>query len=404
MEPDVKMRVLFVDDQPNIVQGLQRMLRSHRNLWDMVFASGSIEALRELASAPFDVIVTDMRMPIMNGAELLQEVRIQHPQTVRIALSGHTDRELILEAVQSTHQFLAKPCDAEVLKQTLSNCNSHANLLKNAELRKIICQTQSVPSLPSAYQGVMEALDEDNPDIHRIGSIIATDMGMSAKCLQLVNSAFFGVPRGACAPEQAVVLLGIDSLRTLLKSPQICTIFPCDNMQNLDIDDLWSHNVVTAKLSHKIAEHEGLSASQCDAAYVSGLLHDVGKLILAGLYPQLYDQLSTWSGIESCKMEKDQFGDSHDVIGGYLLSLWGYHSDMVEAVAYHHMPSNATLDRSDLLTIIHIANYIAQEYTFENGASANILDEEYLRAVGAWDRIDDWRALAPEIMMNGVYR
>jgi putative nucleotidyltransferase with HDIG domain len=370
----------------------------------MTFASGSIEALRELSSNQFDIIVTDMRMPIMNGAELLDEVRSLHPQTVRIALSGHTDRELIFQAVASTHQFLAKPCDPEVLKNTIYNCINQRHLVKHQGLKLQICQTQSVPSQPSAIETVMEALDSPEPDINRIGAIVATDIGMSAKALQLVNSAFFGAPRGACLPEQAVVLLGVESLRELFKNPQICTTFPCDRVKNLDLDEMWTHNVLTAKLSKAIAVYENLTSAQADSAYVAGLLHDVGKMILAAMEPEQYDKIAGWSGTPARNKEIEIFGESHDVIGAYLLGLWGYSPNMVEAVGWHHYPSQSVMGKSKLLTIVHAADYIAQEYAFDNEVPTKELDKEYMIADGSMDKLESWRTLAPEIMMNGVYR
>jgi len=115
--PD-KKRVLFVDDEPRILDGRRRMLRSMRHEWKMSFAETGQEALAILANQPFDVVVVDMRMPGMDGVQLLSEVRKRH-QIIRIVLSGTADREAILRAVGLAHQYLSKPCDAETLKSVL---------------------------------------------------------------------------------------------------------------------------------------------------------------------------------------------------------------------------------------------------------------------------------------------
>src|ERR1700751_643330 len=104
-------RVLFVDDEAMVLSGLQRSLRPMRNEWEMAFVNSGAEALQLMEHEPFDIIVTDMRMPVMNGAQLLEEVKRRFPQCFRIILSGQADQETIMRAVDPTHQYLSKPCD-----------------------------------------------------------------------------------------------------------------------------------------------------------------------------------------------------------------------------------------------------------------------------------------------------
>lgn len=112
-------RVLFVDDEPNVLQGLQRMLRPQRRRWDMTFCDSGEEALRRLAEAPFDVLVSDMRMPGMSGAPLLAEAQARFPRVVRLILSGQADRESLDALAGVTHRFLSKPCDAALLQAAI---------------------------------------------------------------------------------------------------------------------------------------------------------------------------------------------------------------------------------------------------------------------------------------------
>src|SRR5271168_4540910 len=115
----MKKRILFVDDDKFALNGMDRSLRSMRDEWEMEFVGGGNQALLRMDEAAFDVIVSDMRMPGMNGAELLNEVMKRHPKTVRLILSGYADHDLIMKCVGSTHQYLAKPCDAKTLKMTV---------------------------------------------------------------------------------------------------------------------------------------------------------------------------------------------------------------------------------------------------------------------------------------------
>jgi DNA-binding NtrC family response regulator len=142
-ESKIKKRILFVDDERKVLDGLQRMLRSMRSEWEMESAISGQEALEILEGKPFDAVVTDMRMPGMDGRQLLEQVKNLHPQVVRIILSGYTDKDLILNSVGLTHQFLSKPCDPEALKTTIARACAMRLLLEDESLISVISKIES---------------------------------------------------------------------------------------------------------------------------------------------------------------------------------------------------------------------------------------------------------------------
>src|SRR5262250_288397 len=108
--PNPTRRILFVDDDPQLLSGLGKALRKHRHRWTMVFADSGDAALAEIHRATFDVVVSDMRMPVMDGAELLAQIRDRDPSTIRMILSGFSERNAIVRAQPVAHQFFNKPC------------------------------------------------------------------------------------------------------------------------------------------------------------------------------------------------------------------------------------------------------------------------------------------------------
>ncbi|HEX5229023.1 MAG TPA: response regulator, partial [Bryobacteraceae bacterium] len=181
-------RVLFVDDEPKILEGLQRMLRPCRNQWEMAFATSGKEALRILAADTYDVIVTDMRMPEMDGAQLLRLVREQHPGIVRIVLSGQFEAEAAMRVVQAAHQFLTKPCDAAKLQAVIERSCKGDEMVFDAATRAVIAALGELPPLPSTYAALVDALNDPQASLDRVGVIIEHDVAVAAKVLQLVNS------------------------------------------------------------------------------------------------------------------------------------------------------------------------------------------------------------------------
>ena len=218
-------RVLFVDDEPRILEGLRRMLRSQRHDWELAFAPGGETALALMEASPFDVIVSDMRMPGIDGAALLCRVREKYPQVVRIVLSGHTELSTALRVVPIAHQFLAKPCDAQMLRVAIERACHLRALLSDEHIRRTVAALGDLPSLPRTYEALTQALADPDTSLQKVAKIIEQDVGISAKVLQLVNSAFFGVSHSMTNIQSAVSYLGINTLKSLVLSVEIFRAF-----------------------------------------------------------------------------------------------------------------------------------------------------------------------------------
>ena len=396
------LRILFVDDEPHVLQGLQRMLRTMRSEWQMDFASSGQEALKLLRQQPYDVIVSDMRMPGMDGADLLKEVMRRYPKMVRFILSGHSDREMILKSVGPTHQFLTKPCSAESLKAALHRAVALREFLANEALLSRVSRMKSLPSLPTLYSRILKELQQPGASIKRIGDIIARDVGMTAKILQLVNSAFFGLPRHISSPSQAVSLLGLDTVRALVLSIQVFAGFEKTGVDNFSIESLWRHSVNVSQCANYIARAVNLEQKSIDDALMAGLLHDVGKLVLAVNSPGEYNSalaLAKSKQMELWRAEKEVFGASHAEVGAYLMGLWGLPDSIVEALAFHHRPSECPYASFTSLTAVHIANVFDHDKdTKEKGIPESQADLEYLQKTGQADQLPMWRegCLSPQ--------
>ena len=395
-----RKRILFVDDEARILAGLRRMLRSMRAEWDMAFANSGVEALAMMAETPFDIVMTDMRMPGMNGVQLLRRVMRQYPRAIRIVLSGQTDREAILSAVGPIHQYLSKPCDLETLKTTLKRACALDALLPNVELKQLIAQMETLPSLPVLYDEVMAGLQSFEATAGTIGELISRDMGMSVKVLQLVNSAFFGLRPHIPDPAQAVIVLGLDTIKILGLSAQAFTQFDQTQLEALSLGSLWAHSLAVGTFARRIAEVEGAERHVVDYAFIAGLLHDVGKLALAVLVPELYGLARTRAreeGIGLLRAEFDLLGTTHAEVGAYLLGLWGLPEPVVEALAFAHRPAWHPSEAFTPITAVHVANILEHTlYPGEDYQADVAVDEAYLARLGLMNRLPVWRAVCEE--------
>jgi HD-like signal output (HDOD) protein len=393
----MKRKILFVDDEPNVLGGLQRMLRSMRHEWEMSFVGGGREALEVLAREPFDVVVTDMRMPGMDGANLLAEVMSRYPKTVRIILSGHSDREVIMKSIGPAHQYLSKPCDADIVKATVVRACALRDLLANETLKRLASQMQSLPSLPSLYLELMTELQSPDSSITRVGEIISQDVGMTAKILQLVNPSFFGVRDHISSPAEAARLLGLDTIRALVLSVHVFSELDQIRVPGFSPDALWSHSFGVGNVSQRISRTENQEHRVADESLMAGLLHDSGKLVLASNVPDQYAQALTLGrrkNVSELEAEQEIFGTTHAEVGGYLLGLWGLPDSIVGAVAFHHCPSKWLGQVFSPLTAVHVANVLEREHS-DRGTGTELppIDYNYLSKLGLAGRLPAWRDL-----------
>jgi putative nucleotidyltransferase with HDIG domain len=392
-----KKRLLFVDDEHNILDGLRRMLHQFRNEWEMVFVPGGAEALAELEASPFDVVITDMRMPMMNGVELLAEIKKSRPHITRIILSGHSEQAMIYEAVGLAHQFLAKPCDPGALRAIITRACVLRELMVNESLKATVAKMSAIPSAPDIYAEMIAALQGPNASIQRVGEVISEDPGMSAKVLQLVNSAFFGLPCHISSPSRAVGLLGMDTIKALALAIQVFEQFDEKGVSRAVLDALWSHSMNVGAFSREIAKSLKLDEKKTADAFTGGLLHDVGKLIFVANFPEKHaeiDRRLRETGGSRIAAEIELIGVSHAVAGAYLMGLWGLPDTLIEAIVYHHDPIQCAVQEFSALTIVHAANEIEKLLSTREGSDepppATHATKVYLTVVGMHDQWPRW--------------
>ncbi len=396
----MSVRILFVDDEPLLLSGLQRSLRPLRQEWNAAFAAGGEEALAMLASERFDVIVTDMRMPGMDGASLLNEVMRLYPDMLRLVLSGQSDLESVVKSAGVTHQYLSKPCSIEVMRNAVNRAVALHQLLADSALKQLLSQLHSIPSVPPLYLELMNCVKSNEATIEKVSAIIRKDIGMSAKVLQLANSAL-GAAGRMTSTEDAVVYLGLDAIRTLLLTLHAFSEFRPHAGSTFSMESLWRHSLATGALAERIIQTLPADGKPHEPMRMIGLLHDVGRLVLAANLPDAFEQArlaATEKRAAHWQTERETFGATHAQVGAYLIGLWGLPESIVEAVAYHHSPSRCPHPGSAMLTALHVADSLASpEFEHDAGLHHPGLDVKYLTSMNLADRLPEWRRLPIDV-------
>ncbi len=387
--------ILFVDDEPRILSALKRMLHAQRGEWNMTFVEGGAAALEELEKARFDVVISDMRMPGMDGAALLMEVRRRHPSAVRIVLSGYTDLATAMRSVQVAHQFLTKPCESDALRDVVTRACNLRDLLAAPALTALVGQIDALPPAPRVYSELTSALLDPDVPIERIATVVEQDYAICAKILQVVNSSFFALPRVVSSIRQAISYLGVSMLKNLVLTAEVFRQFEGKRMPSwFSFEEEIEHASLTALVAGKLLPDK----KAAENAHTAAMLHDTGRLIFAVKLPDAYRAVVEAAGGADrplCAAERAALGASHAEVGAYLLGIWGIPYPIIEAVAFHEEPLRTSSRTFDVVGAVHVADALAREAVF--GTRAPPPDAVYLEAVGRGASLPEWRALAQRL-------
>jgi len=384
--------ILFVDDEQDLLDSLRARLYKHRREWNMTFVASGEEAIAAFEKHTIDLIVSDVRMPGMDGGQLLSLVKQRWPTTVRIIVSGYSDPVQAARLTSLAHQYVAKPCNGQQLENIIERCFNLQALLSQESLRGVVGRIGKLPAMPKTYGRLQTALTQPQVTAGEIGDIVNADAAIATKVLQITNSAFFRLRKPMVRIKDAVTYLGFATIRNLVLSAEIVSQWKASSdVFDVDPDRLQDH------AHHAAAACKSLAGGRAaaDDAWLAGFLHDIGYWILVQECPEQLAQaleLSRAEGLPLFECERQTTGSTHAEIGAYLLGLWGLPYAIVEAVAMHHTPRVVTPHGYDLVSALAVSHSLldpthsrALMGARENAADLN---DGYLKAVEApfdWD-------------------
>lgn len=387
----MKKRILFVDDEPNILSSMKRMLRGLRKTAVMSFVESGKAALAAMEDEPYDVVVSDMRMPGMDGAELLAILCKKWPRTIRIMLTGQADSASVLKTVNVVHQFLMKPCEQDEIKQTLARaCTLHDFLQDAGVLAEVGGELASRFIMPDIYQNLQGILLSDHCDVDVLAACLAEDEWV---CRYLVQLCSGSPDKASCTVAEAVQELGADVLCPFILSMYLFKELQEDTAYRGFWDQVLEHGMQVGLRAKQIATVEEGSPALCVESFIGGLLHDIGHLVMAKCYPEKYahvlGQLS--QGGELLDSSEDLSTFTHNKAGALLLVMFGFPLGVIEIVAYHNELKHKTGTVFDGLTAVHVADSFLSNTDSCLQLFSATRSEEYLQQVHCLARVSVWQ-------------
>ncbi|HVK85701.1 MAG TPA: HDOD domain-containing protein [Kofleriaceae bacterium] len=376
-----KPRVLFVDDEPAILAGLQNLLYRERKRWDLVFATSGAAGLAELERQPADVVVSDIQMPGMDGASFLTSVRERCPGAARIVLSGHAHSDAIVRVLPASHQLLGKPCEAAALRAAIERGLVLRSTSLDAGVTAAIAGLDRLPS-PRSIVDELHAALASSADVDDLSHIIKRDPGLSAKVLQVANFPYFGSAR-TCSIGDAIGRLGSARLRQLAATSTAFT-----SLASPDHEEAFGRLQASARRTARLAA-AFVPAPLRSTVYAAALLHDVGHVALFfGMGERYLSEVRPHEGGYQISTECELLGSTHADLGARLLELWGLPAEITDVVRHHHTPDRAAPANLLAAAAVHVADALGHH------RGENHIDRLALQRAGLGDRVDEWLALS----------
>lgn len=354
--------IIFVDDEIQVLKSIRRVFADAG--YNVQYCESAEEALESMNGVPADMIVTDMRMPGMNGTELLKIIKQKYPKTIRLVLSGYSDEKEVMSTLQSNlaKAYMFKPwSNDELLRVVRDNLNPEQTQLPK-EILTYINNLEQLPTTGARYQQIRQCV-EDNKDISIISAEIEKDQSLTAKVLQIVNSAYYGIKTGSV--KKALSFIGTNELEDLVMSMEIMDCLTMADAGCEIAELIWNQAYYTNKIQYIIQEYF-LNQKRKHANTTAGLLHKIGIVFMIKYYA--HDYISLLNGTHetgNCNMlesEREKYGFSHPLLSAYLLRWWNAPEQIVEAAEWYHSPLEYGVNDKELVSIVHIAQHYASLY------------------------------------------
>lgn len=383
-------RVLFVGADPLWFSQIKRDLDFLHLGWDCLEASDIRKGPVPLEWQPADAFVVEGRTP--SAREWLEAVKNIRPNLNCLVRCDLSDKAVVNEWKGLGFPLISSLSDAStVASSLLRNARLH-EWTADPAIKRLLPLIHKLPATTRLYAQVTEELRSPGSSLEVVAHLLRQDPVMSAKLLQLVNSAFFGSAREVTDMFDAALILGTDRIKSLILLAGVFSQYQDIDGFGPSIDALLAHSIQVGVYARAIALSETKEAAMAEAAFTAGVLHDMGKMILAGNLPERYKQVLVLraSGSESdAAAEQEIFGASHARVAACLLAAWGLPLPILEAVAWHHEPELSSDTSFSLLAAVHAANAFAHG---RKGLSSR-LHRQFLERIGLEGGCERWRQM-----------
>jgi HD-like signal output (HDOD) protein len=390
-------RVLFVGGDALWFDQIKRDLICLQPHWLSLHTTGIAAVARLLAEQPAQAVVVDGRVP--GARELIGHLKKAGDQILLMLRCDMSDPYVVESLKGLGVPMVTSHGDATRIVGSLLRNGRLRDWTTDPAMQRLLPQIRKLPATPDLYARVSQELSSPNGSLDTVARLICQDPVMSAKLLQIANSALFAASREINDMIETVMILGSERIKSLILLGGVFSQYSDAKVSAASIQSLLAHSIQVGGYARAIALNETKSSRTAEAAFTAGVLHDVGKLILAGNLPEQFAKARALAGegkFSTHDAEMEVFGVSHGRFGACLLAAWGLPLPILEAVAWHHEPLQSADTGFSLLAAVHAANVFAHQAAPQGKPGVHEppadVNQEYLDAIGLRCCCDRWRA------------
>jgi len=380
---------LFMNDKKTISRIKATFQKTNLNI--KTFHITELEDLTNLINKDSIVyLLLDQSLEDRDFQTVLRYVKVNFPHVIRVFFVEKWSQELVIITNELAHLI----CEKRILESGIADLFIKTarlrTLLQNKDLVNVINTFQVVPVLRTEYIELLHHIQMPHSSLKMIGEMVEKDIALSSKVLQTINLSVYAYSGRITSVKQAVIFLGVNVLKALLIHIQVFQLKTKNNSVIKRLHILEKHSLMVAMVARRLAEILTNDPTIQEDSYTAGLLHDIGQFVL-------FSETETWEkiidivnneGLESYEAEERILKTSHDAIGAYLLSLWGFPDSVVDAVTFHHKPRQFQVKKLVVTTIIHIAESMLDgDKVRDEQAFINKVDVDYLKDLGIYNRV-----------------
>jgi len=392
----MKRRILFVGGDQTLCQEFQANCLGSESAWTVQHVTNEEEALALCHQQTLAAVVADVNLNGKSGTELLDAFMRRQPRALRIIISDLAEVESTMKCIGHAHHHVLKPCSALTLRHVLEQAFAQETWLPSEPVQGLIAQMREVPSPIKAYTQMVEEMKSPACSLQKIAQLIEQDPAVTAKVLQLANSAVFGLELNVVHPAEAISYIGLETTKAVVLLAHTFSSFDHLRLARFSIEDLWRHSVEVGRMARRVTEMESAGEEMAEKAFVAGLLHDIGKLLFAANHGGLFGKVLRIAREQRCNLWEAEAqvlpGVGHAELGATVLGIWGLPRAITEAVALHHVPWRQGDHAFSPIAAVHVANILDHEHHPDPSIILpSQINTSYLKAMGLAGRVEDWR-------------
>ena len=393
------LSIMLLDPQGDFISWSNKVVKTGKN-WDIFRLDDADTLLSRLKVSQYDAIFLASSMKSYAEHDLLRKAMALQKNCLRFQLGAPASSSLTTTVkLELTHRIFNDPNDIELITHTTEYLLKINRLIRKVQQKYLVSEKHLLPASPQVYNQLSIELNSDSTNAKQVALIIEQDPALAAKVIQIVNSAFFGLERPISHIGEAVAIIGTRMLRGLALSSQISQLYPAHkNWRYFSFDKINQRSVLVARLARDICKDVGVEKGYMEQAFLAGLLHDIGILIMASRDPAKYLEVMRFAvekGISLHAAEKEKVGFYHGEVGAALMAAWNIPPLTVEAILFHPAPSLSSDTEFRPLTALHVADALLPPAWSKNSTSMNSsLSESYLAKIDHLKDLHRWKLMA----------